>query len=76
MARRASRWAIGITLIVVLWPFAFGMPEAGENTTLPPLAEQVVYGLSIAFVFAVTFAGAYAVQWSRRRRSGGEHSDS
>ena len=43
---------------------------------LPPLAEQVVSGLSVAFVFGVTFASAYAVQWSRRRRSGGEHSDS
>ena len=67
MAKRAALWALGVTLLVVVWPYATGMAESDPNAITPPVGELVVLGSAYVLVFAVAFGVSYALQ--RRRRS-------
>ena len=67
MAKRAALIALGVTLVVVLWPFVFLRAEPGGNTLTPPAGELVVLGLSVVLLYAAAFAISYVVLRLRRR---------
>ena len=68
MARRAALVTLGVVLLLVLSPVAFGQWESDEGSLTPPAGELWIMVLYLVLAGAMTFLVSYLVLRRRGQR--------
>jgi protein-S-isoprenylcysteine O-methyltransferase Ste14 len=61
MAKRAALMTLGVVLLLVLFPVAFGQFDTDDRSLTPPAGELWILVLYLVLVAALTFLASYVV---------------